>query len=146
MRTTANIPGFMVALPEMVNQLMKDEYFKPNGNLRMPNMPKVNISENDESFLIEMAVPGFSKEDFSIKSEGGKLTISAEIATEKEENTAKFALREYENVSFSRSFSLPKSKVNEDAIAASYHNGILTVAMPKLEEAKPKEPKMISVG
>ena len=68
--------------------------------------------------------------------------LDEEKSTEKEEN---YSLREFYKSSFSRSFTLPKDKVNEDEIKANYTNGILLVSVPKREEAKPKAPKTIAV-
>ena len=103
--------------------------------------PSVNISENEHTFEIELAAPGFNKEDFKINLEGQLLTISMdrkEVQDEKQYNK-----REFTYESFSRSFTLPENADGEK-ISAEYVNGILKVLIPKNEEEKEKV-RMIDV-
>ncbi len=101
------------------------------------NTPAVNIKETKDAYLLEVAVPGFTKEGFNIKVEEGLLTISAEASEEKLEEGEKLTRREFTRQSFKRSFTLPKTVV-ADKIAATYEHGILNVTLPKIEEAKEK--------
>ena len=101
-------------------------------------MPATNITENEQAFQLEIAVPGFSKEDFRINLEKDVLTISSE--KEKDENIDEkkeqsFRIREFGHRNFSRSFSLPEA-VDIDAIKAEYQNGILMITLPKKEVVK----------
>ncbi|NIJ44773.1 HSP20 family protein [Wenyingzhuangia heitensis] len=102
-------------------------------------IPLVNVSENNDEFSIEMAIPGCKKEDFKIEVNNGVLTISSE-KKETTENTQNqnYTFKEYSYQSFSRSFTL------SDAID-SYTDGVLKIAIPKKEEAKPKSIKVIDV-
>lgn len=96
----------------------------------------VNVKDTKESYLIEVAAPGFKKEDFSVKVENNLLTISAENKVEAETTTEdKYTRKEFNFSSFSRSFTLPKS-VDATRISGQYENGILNVVLPKKEEAK----------
>ena len=99
--------------------------------------PSVNIKETKDAYQIEVAVPGFTKESFQVKVEDSTLTISAESKEEKLEEGEKFTRKEFSQTSFKRSFTLPKTIV-ADKISAGYENGILTVVLPKMEEAKQK--------
>jgi HSP20 family protein len=109
-------------------------------------LPSVNIKESSEGFDVEMAAPGFSKDDFKIELNNDLLTISSEKKVENEEREGEnFTRREFSYQSFSRSFTLPNI-VNGDKIAAKYENGILKVSIPKKEEAKPKPAKMIKIS
>lgn len=109
--------------------------------------PAVNIRENDKGFELELAAPGVRKEDFNLKLENDVLTISAERKEEKkDENTEGYVRREFTFQSFSRAFTLPKGKVQEGKIDASFENGVLTVTLPKKKEAQPKAPRRIEVG
>ena len=106
------------------------------------SIPLANILEDDDQFKIELAAPGFSKEDFKINVEG--LTLS--ISTEKENrDETKFILKEFGFEAFTRSFRLAKS-IDTDKIEASYDAGLLVLTLQKKEEAKPKEPRLINVG
>ncbi|MCS6935124.1 MAG: Hsp20/alpha crystallin family protein [Chitinophagales bacterium] len=104
-----------------------DNFFTRFGNY---TLPAANISENDQSYCIELAVPGFKKEDFKVKVEDDVLTISAETKSETKEEKKEYSRREYNYSSFSRSFRLPDN-VKDDAIKAKYENGILQLTLPK---------------
>jgi HSP20 family protein len=97
-------------------------------------LPKTNIIEKEDNFLLELAVPGMKKDDFRINLEKELLTISSE--TEKKETDDRYTMQEFETGAFSRSFIVPKT-VDTDAIKADYEHGILTVTLPiKKEEVK----------
>ena len=96
-------------------------------------LPAVNIKENGKQFNIEVAAPGFNKNDFKINVEVDVLTISAEKKEEKSEEDESYARKEYSYTSFSRSFTLPENS-NSDKIDATYENGILKLMLPKREE------------
>lgn len=97
--------------------------------------PPVNVKETPEKFVLEMAVPGKSKEDFKLKLNENLLTISSESDVKNEEQTEKYTRKEFFHASFARTFTLPE-QVNQSAIHAEYVNGILLVTMPK-KELKP---------
>lgn len=111
-------------------------------------MPAVNIAEDEKNWQIEVSAPGFSKEDFRIRLENETLTISAEHKEEIEagKEAKKYSRREFRYGSFSRSFRLPKEKVNEEAINAAYDNGILMLTIPKKEEEKKEQLKEIKIS
>jgi len=104
--------------------------------------PATNIAENEQAFQLEMAVPGFSKEDFRISLEKDTLTISTELKNEEksedkkeEKDETAYRMREFNCHQFSRSFSLSES-IDKDGITAEYVNGILTITLPKKEVVK----------
>ena len=109
-------------------------------------VPAVNIKENKESFEVEMAAPGMTKDDFKIHLDGNLLTISAEKSNETEQNDSKYSKREFSYQSFQRSFTLSKEVVDSDKINAKYQDGLLKLLIPKKEEAKEKPPRMIQVS
>lgn len=96
-------------------------------------LPATNIIEKDDAFVVEMAVPGMSKEDVKISLEGNMLTISSEKEMENTDTT--YTRKEFSYSSFSRSFSLPKT-IDADKISAEYDKGILKINLPKKEEAQ----------
>ncbi|WP_430972919.1 Hsp20/alpha crystallin family protein [Sunxiuqinia rutila] len=108
-------------------------------------LPSVNIKEDDNGFEVEMAAPGFEKNDFKIDLDNSMLTISSEKKVDSETKKGQqFTQREFSYQSFSRSFTLPQSAESEK-ITASYANGILKIAIPKKEEAKPKPARNIEI-
>jgi len=119
-----------------------DKNFTNNGN----SMPAVNIKETPESFLVEMAAPGLEKKDFKIELDGSALTISSEKQNEFEDRDQEnYQRKEFSFQSFYRTFHLPKEVVNADSIQAKYENGLLSLEIPKREEAKQKPPRIIDI-
>lgn len=112
---------------------------------RRNTVPAVNISETDENFKIEVAAPGMSKEDFKLSVDNDMLTISAERKEEKDEKDTRYTRKEFSYVSFSRSFNMPEV-VDSEKIGAAYQNGVMTITLPKKEEAKPRPPREIKVS
>ncbi len=97
--------------------------------------PPVNITENANSYQLEVAAPGMDKADFNLKLDGNILTISAEKKSATKDETSKAIRREFSSRSFKRSFTLDE-KIEAANIAAKYDNGILKVDLPKKEETK----------
>lgn len=109
------------------------------------SIPNVNIKEDNTSYEVEMAVPGFEKKDFNIELKNNLITISSERKSEKEiREGQQFNRREFSYQSFCRSFTLPDIAETE-RISAKYDNGILKMAIPKKEEARKKSTKRIEI-
>ena len=118
-----------------------------NSNFSSTNstIPAVNIKENDDSFIIEVAAPGMSKENFAVNLDGDRLLISSERRDDKEEQDGNYSRREFSYQSFNRSFTIPEGTVDGDRIVAKYNDGILIITLPKKEEVKPKPAKRIDI-
>jgi HSP20 family protein len=97
--------------------------------------PALDLYETDNDLIAKVEVPGMKKEDFNVSVENGVLSISGERKQDQED--AKSGRSERYFGSFARSVSL-NGPVNADAAKASYKDGILTVSIPKAEEARPK--------
>ena len=108
-------------------------------------LPAVNVRENDNEYLIEVAAPGMKKDDLTVDYDNGRLTISSEVKKEKSEHDEKITRREFRYESFQRSFIIPEEQVNADKIGATYTDGILYLNLPKREEVKPKPARQISI-
>lgn len=125
-----------------------EEFFRPDwmGGMQSVNqsVPPVNIRESDHSFTVELSSPGKNKEDFNIEVDNDLLTISSEVKSENTSEVGKYTRREFAFSSFKRSFTLPDS-VNADEIKANYESGILSIVLPKKEEALPKPKRLIDV-
>ena len=110
-------------------------------------LPAVNVKENDNEFLIEVAAPGMSKDDFRIEYDNGQLTISSEHKNKKEEKEGeKVTRREFSYQSFQRSFTVAETAVDAEKIKANYKEGILFITLPKRDEIKPKPAKEIKIS
>lgn len=116
-----------------------------SANRQNISMPAVNVTEGADHFRIDVAAPGFDKQDFNINVENNVLTISSEKQFEEENKEESMSRREFQYGAFQRSFSLPAT-VNSDQIKASYENGVLKIRVPKREEAKAKGARRIDVS
>lgn len=97
---------------------------------------KVNIAETKDAFEIDIVLPGYSKDEVSIKVEGNYLTVSAQKAETEKKETRKYNHREFSIAPFKRTFEFPNT-VEATAIVAKQDNGIITLVLPKKEAAKP---------
>jgi HSP20 family protein len=106
--------------------------------------PSVDIFETEHELVVKADLPDVKPEELDIRVENNILTIRGERKFEKKVNESNYLRVERSYGSFSRSFSLANT-VNSEAIKADYQNGVLTLNIPKREEAKPKQIK-VSVG
>jgi HSP20 family protein len=100
--------------------------------------PAVDIAEQQNEYVVKMELPGVNREDVKITLESNVLTIRGEKKQEKDTKEGSYHRVERSYGSFQRSFTLPTT-VKSDKIDALYKDGILTVTLPKAEEAKPKQ-------
>ncbi|AKA35004.1 Hsp20/alpha crystallin family protein [Flagellimonas lutaonensis] len=118
--------------------------FGSNFNTGM-TLPAVNIRETGDEYLVEMAVPGLQKSDFDISLEDHVLSISAEVDEKEESKQGNYTRREFGYASFKRSFSLPET-VEDEQIKAEYKEGVLSIHLPKKEEARKKPVRSIKIS
>ncbi len=97
----------------------------------------LDVAENGDEFILKASVPGINPDDLEITCNDRQLTIKGEVQEDHEVDETRYHLRERRFGSFSRSLSLPTS-INADQIQASYEAGVLTLHLPKAEEAKPR--------
>lgn len=135
------------AFPSLVDEFFSNDLFPKFffESEKMSNMPAVNIIEGKDDFRIEVAAPGLDKKDFKIDLDNNVLTVSSEKEEKHEENADHFMRREFSYSRFSRSFALPES-VDAEKISANHKDGVLTIVVPKKEEAKVKPVKQIKIN
>ena len=109
-----------------------------NANVAAEWSPRADVSESPEAFVIKAELPGVNKSDVRITLRDNLLTVKGEKRQEKEEKEKNYHRIERSYGSFERSFSLPDG-VKGDKIDASYKDGVLTITLPKAEDAKPRE-------
>jgi HSP20 family protein len=100
--------------------------------------PRVDIRESENGYVLEAELPGLTEKDVDVKVEDNLLQISTKKNEKKEEKKNGYLMRERRFASYSRSFVLPR-EVKTEGIEASFKNGLLTLNIPKSEEAKPKQ-------
>jgi len=108
-----------------------------NKNYAVSKVPGVNILESATDYTIELAAPGLLKEDFQINVKKETLSVWAEKKAEDGAVAKDYSRKEFDYLSFARSFTLPES-VDADKIAAEYVNGILTITLGKRVDVQPE--------
>ncbi len=129
-------------LPTLIDEMFLNDY--AGGSSLSSKQPLVNIAETDDRFELEMIIPGFSKEEVMIEVDKDVLTISSEVEIQNEDKTQQFTRREFTKRSFKRSFNIPET-VDQNNIQGNYENGILSITLPKKEEALPQPKRVISL-
>lgn len=99
--------------------------------------PVLDVQEDKDNFRVRVELPGLKREDITVSIEDGTLVISGERKTETADEGTEVHRQERYYGKFSRALTLP-SAVAADQVKAVYKDGILTVTLPKAEEAKPK--------
>lgn len=118
-----------------LNRFFDDHLWGFNG-LQTDTRVPVNIIETDGAYEVQVVAPGLKKEDFQLAFTGNTLTVSFDHNDQKTEgDQQKWIRREYRSTSFSRSFTVDNT-VDVDKAKARYDNGILSLTVPKREEAK----------
>lgn len=100
-------------------------------------LPAVDVWETDDELVLSFDLPGISEDEIAVELDDNVLTVSGSRERTSEHSNERFYRFERRFGTFSRSVTLPQG-VQEDAIQASYGNGVLEVRVPKPEEPKPK--------
>lgn len=134
----------MVTLRNAVDRLFEDSVVRPTawwiqGDNR--EVLALDMYQTSNDVVINASLPGFKPEEVDISITGDTLTIKGEHKEEKESREEEYFLKERHYGSFSRTVSIPVG-VQSDKAEASFENGILSLTLPKAEEAKPKQIKV----
>ena len=130
------------ALDHFLNHSLNEVFGVNNSS----NTPSVNISEDNETHYLEIAIPGVPKEDISLSIEQDKLIVKADKKeVEYGEKEHDFIRREFNYTSFSRSFTIPET-ADISKIDAKYNAGILKISLSKKEEAVDHGPIDIKIS
>jgi HSP20 family protein len=127
----------MYNLMNSVDRRVDSRYLPPRMLLSNDWSLALDVAENDEEYTIQASLPGINPEDLDISIESNVLTIKGEYKQEEEQEGLRYHMRERRYGSFCRSLSLPNT-VNTEAVDAKYEAGVLTLSLPKAEEAKPQ--------
>jgi len=131
-------------LPTLVSDFWGEDMF-PTSDQNWNLTPAVNIIESEQNFKVEVAAPGLCKDNFKVHVEKNMLEISAEKTDEQETQDKKYIRKEFSYSEFKRTFSLPSS-VDAEKINATHKDGVLTVEIPKKDEAKINPRKQIDIA
>lgn len=104
------------------------------------SVPKVDVTQNDDSYKLEMDLPGRTEKDVNLELDHNVLTISSvkeEVKETDEKNKQKWLIKERRTSSFTRRFTLPDD-IDAEKVAATFKNGVLNVVIPRKALAAPK--------
>lgn len=108
-------------------------------------MPAVNIKEGPQGFELELAVPGFKKDELKVGVADGVLTVSSERKEEKGEANKDWRRREFSYASFTRSFQLPE-QADADSVKARFADGVLHLSVSKAQPQPVRKGREVPIG
>ncbi len=130
----------LMGLREDFDRLLNDTFriFDEGYGERVGWKPAVDMEETEEDYIVKAEIPGIKKDDINISIADNKVVIAGEVAEEKDVQEKNYYLKERARGKFSRGFTLP-TPVDSGKAEATFKDGILTLKLPKAEEAKPKQ-------
>ena len=102
---------------------------------------QVNIVENQDNYTLTAEIPGMQEKDISLEIADGRMTLKGHIEASQATEEKSYRMQEFSRRSFERSFTIGEG-IDQDHVSAKLDSGILTVVLPKKEEAKPKTVKV----
>ena len=129
----------------LFNSLFEDGFGFPELRKTHFGMPKVDVKQNGDTYVLDMDLPGLTEKDVDLSLKDNVLTISASHNDSKDEkdDNGKYLRRERRTSSYQRSFNVNGLKPED--IEAKYENGVLTINLPKKELKKEEEAKKIEI-
>ena len=117
-----------------------DDFFADDFFVKTKNLPAMNVKDNADSYEVELAVPGFTKDEIDVTMENDVLSISAQKSEEDVEEKDNYTRKEFSYNSFERRLQIPPAVNTEQEVKASYSDGILKLTLQKEEpvEIPPK--------
>jgi len=133
----------MVSLRDAMNSLLQESYVRPGGMMHEGGhaLLPLDVSENESEFVVKASLPGVKPDDVQISLLNDTLTIRGESKSEEEKKGEHWHVRERRSGRFERSVTL-SGPVKADKAHADFEHGVLTLTLPKAEEAKPRQIKI----
>jgi HSP20 family protein len=128
----------VVSLRDAMNSLLQESFVRPQGPSSTPTALPLDVCENEHEFVIKASLAGVRPEDVQITVHGDTLTIRGESQAEQEKSGETWHLRERRVGSFQRAIGLG-TPINTEKAQARFDHGVLTLTLPKAEEARPKQ-------
>jgi HSP20 family protein len=128
----------MLSLRDAMDRLFEENFWRPwsvqPGHGSLP----IDLADDDDHYTVTAELPGVKPEDVQVTVQGETLTIRGETNEQQEEQRQNWLMRERRSGAYQRTITLP-SPVNADAAEARFEHGTLTLTLPKIEEAKPRQ-------
>jgi HSP20 family protein len=139
MKLTKLPPAPVTLLREEVDNLFDrilgtNVFAHPGRTLETMWTPALDFSETDKEYIVRVEAPGIPKDDLEVNLDGQSLTVSGRREIDREEKSEEYFWRERETGKFVRNLKLPAA-VNNAKVVAAYHDGVMTIRLPKLEPA-----------
>jgi len=128
----------LTSLRDEINRLFESPFANGSSDAFNAWAPALDVYEDKDNLVVRAEVPGMKKEDLDISLHENTVTISGERKNEKKYEGSETSREERSFGRFTRSFQLPKT-VDAGKVKAAYKDGVLTVTLPKAEEAKPRQ-------
>jgi HSP20 family protein len=135
----------LVSLRDAMNSLLQESFVRPTGlpGDRNPTMIPLDISENENEFIVKATLPDVRPEDVQITAQGDTLMIRGESKSEEEKKDEHYHLRERRIGQFQRLVTV-STPISADKAQAQFEDGVLRLRLPKAEEARPKQIRVAS--
>jgi HSP20 family protein len=130
----------MLTLRDAMNRLIEESFVRPGTTaVALPGRAgfRADLRETENEYVLEASLPGVKPEDIDISVEGNQVSIRAETKAEEEKQGERYLFRERSYGRFQRTLTLP-TNIQADQVNAELNNGILTLTLPKAEEARPR--------
>ncbi len=133
--------GELLSLRQAMDRLFEDSYVRPGrwvgSSFEFAGFP-LDVRVTADGYVVQAALPGVRPEDVDVTVEGGTLTISAQSSSDSETKDGDYLISEIRRGSASRSLALP-TDLEPDKARATFERGVLTLDIPKAEQAKPRQ-------
>jgi HSP20 family protein len=132
-----------VSLREAMNSLLADSFVRPTTAMAIAgtNSFPLDVSESDDEFVVHATLPGINPDEIQITVQGDVLTIRGDTKAQDERKDQNWLIRERRSGSFQRSITFG-TQVDADRASTQFEHGVLTLTLPKSEQARPKQIKI----
>lgn len=133
--------GELMTLRRAMDRIFDEDFFRPSvadGRADDHQLLPLDVTTTKDALLVQASLPGVKPEDVQITVENGTLTITGQTAEERHDEGASHIVREIRRGSFARSVTLPNG-LDADKAAATFEHGVLTLRLPKAEQARPRQ-------
>jgi len=138
----------LMSLRQAMDRLMEESFFRPSRLISLLGeelRPALDVYQTPSEVVVKAALPGVKPEEVDITISGDVLTIKGETKAEQEVKREDYLCQEHRYGAFTRSITLP-SALNTEKAEATFEDGVLTLSIPRTEEAKPKAIKVKPKG